>query len=116
MVNGDPPQADHHLLSTIHSPDERDSPNIFPQKSNKNLDFDRDTPYNFPSKGEGAMEKADRREICDFFRSRGERCLKIMKLPTHQEGMDDFNCIVITPSGKKENVFIRLHQIVSSKA
>ncbi|MBI4412674.1 MAG: hypothetical protein HY541_09360 [Deltaproteobacteria bacterium] len=62
------------------------------------------------------MEKADRREICDFFRGRGERCLKIMELPTHQKGMNDFNCIVVTPAGKKTNVFIRLHQNISSEA
>lgn len=62
------------------------------------------------------MEREDRREICDFFRSRGERCLKIMELPTNQKGMNDFNCIIVTPAGKKENVFIRLHQIVSSEA
>ncbi|MBI2339703.1 MAG: hypothetical protein HYU99_04970 [Deltaproteobacteria bacterium] len=54
------------------------------------------------------MERGLREEIIDFFRIRGERCLRISELPTHQKGMTDFNCLIVTPAGRKESTFIRL--------
>lgn len=56
------------------------------------------------------MNKRDKEEIVSFFKSRGERCLKIVQLPSHQERIDDFNCLVMTPSGKRENVLICLQK------
>lgn len=55
-----------------------------------------------------------REEIAEFFKQRGERCLKITSLSPHEDGAREFICFVETHSGKKEKVFIRIQQNTSA--
>lgn len=56
----------------------------------------------------------NREEILEFFRLRGERCVKIAALPSQEQSAKEFVCFVLTNAGKKEKVVIRIQQPIGS--
>lgn len=52
----------------------------------------------------------EKQEILDFFKARGEQCIKITRHGFSPHHSLNFECIVVSPEGKKEKVFIRLQK------
>lgn len=57
----------------------------------------------------GALSQ-EKQEILDFFKARGEQCIKITRHGFSPHYSLNFECVVVSPTGKKEKVFIRLQK------
>lgn len=54
--------------------------------------------------------KEDHRQIVQFFKDRGERCLKIFCFSKPQNDFLDYHCLIITAEGKKQKVSVRIQK------
>lgn len=54
--------------------------------------------------------KEEHRQIVQFFKDRGERCLKMICLSKPQDNFLDYHCLILTAEGKKQKVSVRVQK------